>query len=116
MTDNDEMLRRAKHLRRELTPQERMLWYRFLRYYPIKFRRQHTMGPFILDFYCVKASLVIEIDGDQHFETKNQTYDEKRTKFLDRRGILVVRYRNKEIDHNLTYICDQIDMLVRSRT
>ena len=81
----------------------------------MKFRKQHIMDQFILDFYCVKASLVIEIDGDQHFEMRNKAYDEARTRFLNQKGILVVRYRNKEIDHNLTYICEQIDMLVQSR-
>ena len=58
---------RAQALRREMTPQERKLWYQFLRQYPVKVYRQRVIDHFIADFYCAKAKLVIELDGSQHY-------------------------------------------------
>ena len=56
----------AKVLRKDMTPAERLLWYRFLRHYPVRFQRQKAIGDFIADFYCAKARLVVELDGNQH--------------------------------------------------
>ena len=65
---NPKLKGRAQRLRKNMTPQERHLWYDFLSTYPVRFRRQRTVGPYIVDFYCAAASLVVEIDGSQHFE------------------------------------------------
>lgn len=64
---NNHLLSRARELRREMTPQERKLWYLFLRKYPVKFYKQRIIASFIADFYCPKARLVIELDGSQHY-------------------------------------------------
>ena len=64
---NHKLLERAKELRRELTPQERHLWYDFLQHYPVKVYKQRIIDSFIADFYCASARLVIEVDGSQHF-------------------------------------------------
>lgn len=109
------MLSNARKLRREMTPEERKLWYEFPRKYPVKFRKQHILGGFILDFYCPDALLVVELDGNQHFEADRQEHDSKRTEFLNRRNILVVRYRNVDIRKNFRWICEQIDYLVQQR-
>lgn len=98
-----------------MTLYERNLWYGFLRRYPIKFRKQYVLAGFILDFYCMKARMAIELDGDQHYDSNAREYDSRRTTFLRRKGILVLRYRNKDVDANLSYICDQIDMYVKKR-
>lgn len=111
----DRILQRARELRREMTPWERKLWYGFLRRYPVKWRKQHILGGFFLDFYCSEAGLVVELDGDQHYEEAQALHDERRTAFLNAKGILVVRYRNRDIDRNLSYICEQIDQLMKDR-
>ena len=90
----------ARQLRRQLTPQERRLWYllrdrRFARY---KFRRQHPMGPYILDFACCAVRLVVELDGGQHDERAG--YDARRTAWLRRQGWRVLRFWNNELMEN----------------
>ena len=90
----------AKRLRRELTQEERRLWYllrsrRFERY---KFRRQHPVGHYILDFACCEARLAIELDGGQHDE--HQEYDHQRTAWLQQKGWTVVRFWNNELWDN----------------
>lgn len=115
MANQEEMLCRARGLRREMTPHERRLWYEYLRTYPVKFRKQYVLDGFILDFYCMKARIAIELDGNQHYDPDALKYDEQRTAFLKRKGILVLRYRNKDLDDNLSYICDQIAVCVKKR-
>lgn len=109
------MIRNARKLRRDMTIEERKLWYEFLRTYPVKFRRQHILGGFIVDFYCPEALLVVELDGDQHFEDDAKEYDRQRTEFLNARNILVVRYRNAELRKNFRWICEQIAGLTEER-
>ena len=65
---NEQLIPRAKQLRKDMTKEERRLWYDYLRAYPVKFSRQKVMGNYIVDFYCAKAKLVIELDGSQHYE------------------------------------------------
>lgn len=72
----------AKMLRKNMTKEERHLWYDFLRDYPIKFSRQKVLGKYIVDFYCAKAKLIIELDGSQHYEDKNIQADTERTEYL----------------------------------
>ena len=66
MADRDYMLERARELRRDMTPEEQALWYRFLRKHPLHWYRQRVIGEYIVDFYCRAASLVVELDGRQH--------------------------------------------------
>ena len=105
----------AKELRRNMTPEERHLWYDFLKDYPIQFNRQKVIGEYIADFYCKKANLVIEIDGAQHFEHENAEYDKKRTEYLKSVGIEVIRFLNKDIKYNFTNTCKYIDKIIKER-
>ena len=72
----------------------------------VAFRRQHPVGPYILDFYCSAAKLAIELDGDQH--ALQRDYDEARTKFLNRKGIQVLRFWNIDLKENLEGVLDTI--------
>ena len=75
---NKKLVPYAKQLRNNMTKEERHLWYDFLRSYPIRFSRQKVLGKYIVDFYCMEAKLVIELDGAQHFEKENVEKDEER--------------------------------------
>ena len=90
------LVKYARDLRKAMTKEERQLWYTFLKGLPIKFVRQKPMGEYILDFYCAKAKLAIELDGSQHY-TEGEAYDVRRDAFLQAQGITVVRYSNLQI-------------------
>ena len=98
-----------------MTPQERKLWYMFLRTYPVKFYKQRIIESFIVDFYCHAAKLVIEIDGSQHYEPQGQAYDEERTAILKKYGLEVLRFSNREINTDFRAVCDHIDNTVQAR-
>ena len=83
---NKNLLGHARLLRREMTPQERRLWYEFLRGFPMKFYRQRVVGNFIVDFYCASFKLAVEVDGGQHCDEAVVKYDLERTKFLNSLG------------------------------
>ncbi len=105
----------ARELRKAMTPQERRLWYCFLREYPVRFRRQRIIERFIADFYCSAAKLVIEIDGAQHFTVTGKEYDQIRTDILKRYGLAVLRFTNAEIDQHFREVCMRIDNMVQRR-
>lgn len=63
----------------------------------VKFRRQHPLGAYVVDFYCAAAKLAIELDGGQHFTAEGQAHDEKRTAFLATQGVRVLRFSNREL-------------------
>ena len=109
------LIPRAKTLRKEATPWERRLWYDFLRTYPIRFQRQYSVGTYILDFYCARAKLAVELDGSGHYEPHQQTYDENRTLFLQKLGIYVLRFNNPDIHKNFRGVCEMIDRVARKR-
>ena len=104
----------ARELRREMTPQECHLWYDYLRSCPAQFRRQKPFGYYIVDFYCAKHKLVIEIDGSQHFEAEQEARDEKRTAYLNSLGLQVLRFSNHDVDAHFEGVCATIDSIVRS--
>ena len=104
----------AKNLRKNATPQENHLWYDFLSNYEIRFQRQKAIGDFIADFYCHKAKLVIEIDGDQHYSDVGEIKDRVRTEMLEGYGLKIVRFSNREINTNFNNVCDYIDELVKA--
>ncbi len=89
----------CKQLRSHLTSAEQTLWYllRDRRFLGLKFRRQHSVPPYVLDFYCDAIKLAIELDGGQHNETAAEQRDEKRSVYLHERGIEVLRYWNHEV-------------------
>ena len=103
----------AKALRKNMTPEERHLWYDFLRIYPVRFSRQKVLGKYIADFYCAQAKLVIELDGSQHFDETGLAYDAKRDAFLAGYDITVLRIPNSEVNHNFRGVCEHIDLLVQ---
>lgn len=105
----------AQRLRREATKQENHLWYDFLRSYPVQFRRQMVLGRFIVDFYCAKAKLAIEVDGSQHFEKDAMVYDQERTDYLNQMEVDVIRFTNRDIDQNFSGVCEMIRSIVERR-
>ena len=115
MKHNPKLTPYARQLRKNMTQEERELWYKYLRKYPYQFRRQVTVGKYILDFYCAAAKLAVELDGSQHFTPEGKQHDEIRTIFLQRQGILVLRYPNSVVMNNLQGVCSDIDRTVRKR-
>ena len=110
---NKDLIPFAKKLRKTMTKEERHLWYDFLRDYPVRFVRQKVMGKYIVDFYCAKANLVIELDGSQHYEPQTEALDRERTAFLEEYGLQVVRIPNNAIIENFRGVCEYIDTLVK---
>jgi very-short-patch-repair endonuclease len=106
---------KAKQLRKNMTAQERKLWYQYLSRYPVRFQRQKTIGGFIADFYCAKAHLVIEADGGQHYDEQGKAYDMDRTTILRQKGLEVIRFSNESIDTLFHEVCRRIDETVQSR-
>ena len=105
----------AKELRKNQTPWERKLWYEFLRNYPVKFRRQATIGNYIVDFYCPKARLIIELDGGGHYNKKEFERDKKRTERLNEYEVTVIRFSNYEVDKYFYEVCETINKIVNER-
>ena len=112
---SDQMLSNARDLRKNMTKEERRLWYDFLRKHPLKFYKQKIVGGYIVDFYCHAASLVIELDGGQHYEEKGKRDDEKRTAFLEKQGMKVVRFSNLDVNQNFEGVCRMIDSVIEER-
>ena len=106
----------ARMLRKNLTKEEKHLWYDFLNTYPIKFTRQKVLGYYIADFYCASAKLVIELDGSDHDTLQGQIYDWQRTSFLEGYDIQVLRIPNIEVMKNFDHICEYIDHCVKQLT
>jgi len=110
---NKRLVPLAKQLRKEMTKEERHLWYDFLRSYPVRFLRQKVIGNYIVDFYCAKANIVIELDGSQHYEGGNMENDAERTAFLESYGLTVIRIPNNEVSRNFRGVCECIDAAVK---
>ena len=110
---NKNLVPLAKELRKNMTPWERKIWYEFLRTYPMKFLRQKPIGKYIVDFYCAKAKLVIELDGSQHFETAEKQKDIERTRFLESLGLTVLQIPNNQVDTYFYEVCQYIDKVVQ---
>ena len=103
----------AQDLRKNATPQEKHLWYDFLSDYPVRFQRQKAIGNFIVDFYCHKAKLVIELDGSGHYEPAEQAADKDRDTYLNSLGLTVLRIPNNEINQNFGGVCEHIHKLLQ---
>ena len=104
----------AKKLRKQMTPWERKLWYEYLRYYPVRFQRQKAIGEYIVDFYCAKARLIVELDGGGHYEEKQKVADVLRTEALQSMNLTVVRICNLDVDRNFRGVCEHIDEVVQN--
>ena len=105
----------AQNLRREMTPQERRLWYGFLKTCPAQFRRQKQFGAYIVDFYCAKLDLVVEIDGSQHYSPEEKQHDAIRTAYLNSLGLTVVRFSNYNVDCHFEGVCAQIYNMIQAK-
>jgi len=112
---NNRLIPLAKQLRKDMTAQERRLWYQYLRMHPIRFQRQKVIGNYIVDFYCHRAKLVIEIDGSQHYTDEGQRYDEKRDEVLKSLGLSICRVANNDVNERFSAVCQHIDCVVLQR-
>ncbi len=118
MSDSQQATRRvhpttlvhARELRHEMTPQENKLWQRLRQkqLYGLKFRHQHPIHHYILDFFCHEHKLAVEVDGHSHAEPAQQARDLARKEWLAQRGIQVIRFANREIDTNIEAVLDEI--------
>jgi very-short-patch-repair endonuclease len=101
---------KRKSLRSNLTSAEARLWklIQNSKLDGIKFRRQHSLGNYIVDFYCPKYLLVIELDGNIHFNPVNEEYDTKRTTYINSLGIKVIRFENKEVFEKTEFVLEEI--------
>ena len=114
MDNRKNILTNAKMLRKNMTTQEKKLWY-YLRnnsFYGLKFRRQVPIGTYIVDFVCENKKIIIQLDGGQHNENKNIEYDNERTKFLESKRYKVLRFWNNDIDNNLISVLEKIKDIV----
>ena len=98
----------AQELRKNMTPEEKKIWYQFLNKLPVQAYRQKVIGRYIADFYIAKYKTVIEIDGSQHYEKEGLEYDAERTAFFESLGIKVLRYANNDINRNFISVCEDI--------
>ena len=110
-----ELTKRSGRLRRNMTRQEKHIWYDYLRKLPFTINRQMIIGSYIVDFYCSKANLVIELDGSQHYTEQGKEYDEQRTAILEQYGVQVLRFTNLDVDRHLDAVCAQIDSTIERR-
>ena len=109
---NHEIVPAAKMLRKNMTKEERHLWYDYLRKHPARFSRQKVLGKYIADFYSAQAKLVIELDGGEHYTENAKQHDEERTAFLESYGLAVIRIPNNEVNGNFQGVCDYIDLKI----
>ena len=106
---NSKLVQNARNLRKNMTKEERHLWYDFLRKHPVRFYRQKVLGRYIVDFYCAEAKLVVELDGSQHYDLHEIEKDNERTAFLEQYGLSVLRIPNNEVMKNFRGVCEYID-------
>lgn len=111
---NKNLTPNAKRLRKNMTPEERKLWYGFLSKYPDRIMRQRVINHYIVDFYCAKAKLAIEIDGSQHYTEKGLEYDRIRENVLAGLEVRVIRFSNLDVNQNFLGVCNAIDNEIKA--
>ena len=112
MERNEKLTANARALRKNMTKEEAHLWYQFLCRYKPRFHRQYVIGPYIADFYCHQAKLVVELDGSQHCDPGKMEYDQKRTEYLHLQGLKVLRFSNLDVMRRFRSVCEAIDLEV----
>ena len=105
---NKKLTSNAQTLRKNMTMEERHLWYDFLKTLPVTVHRQKVIGKYIVDFYIAEAKLVIELDGSQHFGKQGQQTDAERDAYLQSLGLTVLRYGNSDVNRNFDGVCEDI--------
>ena len=112
---NEALIPIARSLRKNMTPEERHLWYDFLSLHKVRFMRQKIIGNYVADFYCAKAKIVIELDGSQHNTPEGVQYDAIRTEFLQQFELMVLRIPNAFIHKDFKSVCAYINQVVENR-
>ena len=115
---NKDLVFRARYLRKNMTAAEKKMWYKALssdQLLGLRFLRQKPIEKFIVDFYCSKIMLVIEIDGETHAGNQSIEYDSNKTKRLEKHGIKLVRYTNKEVLENFQGVLQDLHNIVYER-
>ena len=107
-TANQKLTTISKTLRKQMTKEEKHLWYDFLKHLPVTVNRQKVIGNYVVDFYCASAKIVIELDGLQHYEDEAWEKDKERDSFLNSLGITVLRYSNYDFNRNFEGVCRDI--------
>ena len=107
-TYNGKLVSNAKKLRRDMTKEERHLWYDCLKQLPVTVHRQKVLGQYIVDFYIASRKIVIELDGSQHYERVHHEKDILRDQYLESMGCKVLRYSNADVNYRFTEVCQDI--------
>jgi very-short-patch-repair endonuclease len=112
------MTKRARRLRHEPTDVERKLWQKLRRdqLNGLNFRRQHPIGPYVLDFYCPSIGLAIEVDGGQHNLDQQKKRDEQRSRWLEANGVTLIRFWNNDVTGNLYGVLTEIARIASEMT
>ena len=105
---NPKLSSNSRRLRREMTKEERHLWYDFLKSLPVTVHRQKVLGPYIVDFYIATAKIVIELDGSQHYEDVGKQKDLDRDSWLKSQGYRILRYANSDVNQSFSAVCEDI--------
>ena len=116
MERNENLKKNAQNLRKNMTKEEAQLWYQCLCRAKYRFRRQYIIGNYIVDFYCHRAKLVVELDGSQHYEPWEQEYDRMRTNYLESQGMKVIRFSNLDVTRRFRDVCETIYQITEERT
>lgn len=107
-TYNKKLAFNAKTLRKNMTKEERHLWYDFLKALPVMVHRQKVIGNYIVDFYIAERKIVIELDGSQHYEKEGQCADQVRDAYLKSLGMTILRYSNADVNYRFEEVCSDI--------
>ena len=113
---NGKLTKNAQNLRRNMTKEERHLWYDFFKQMSIPVNRQKVIGHYIADFYCDCAKVVVELDGTQHYEDEGAAHDRQRDSYMESLGIQVLRYSNADIHRNFRGVCEHIIGVLEERS
>ena len=105
---NKKLIKNAQTLRKNMTDEEKHLWYDFLKKLPFTVNRQKNIGNYIVDFYIHSKGIVIELDGSQHLSEEHEISDKKRDAELNKLGIRVIRYTNDDIKKHFYEVCTEL--------
>lgn len=106
----------SMQLRKGMTPSEKHLWYDFLHDHQPRFQRQRPIGPYIVDFICYDAALIVELDGEVHNGEAQWNHDEARDQNLRKRGFRIVRFQSRDVFQNFAGVCERIEQAVKDPT
>jgi very-short-patch-repair endonuclease len=111
---NPDLIERAKAMRKSMTFSEKKLWLGLFQHFKYRILRQRPIDNFIVDFYCPKLKLVIEIDGNSHFNTIGKFYDADRTNILQGYGLKVIRIANNDVQNKFSEVCKKIEKIIKT--